>query len=102
MLGLGNYLKENGYEPSSGIIEKHTEKVLETLQGNRMDSYDVERHVYHLQYPAAATMMSRPPQILQTGKSPQKAWDWYIGIITIPERLFTKTCSMSTAVFLTG
>ena len=29
MLGLGNYLKENGYEPSSGIIEKHTEKVLE-------------------------------------------------------------------------
>ena len=29
MLGLGNYLKEKGYEPSSQIIEKHTEKVLE-------------------------------------------------------------------------
>ena len=29
MLGLGNYLKENGYEESSVIIRKHTEKVLE-------------------------------------------------------------------------
>lgn len=29
MLGLGNYLRENGYEESSVIIRKHTDKVLE-------------------------------------------------------------------------
>ena len=32
MLGLGNYLRENGYEESSVIIRRHTDRVLELCQ----------------------------------------------------------------------
>ena len=32
MLGLGNYLRENGYEESSVLIRRHTDRVLELCQ----------------------------------------------------------------------
>ena len=42
MLGLGNYLKENGYKKGSLIIEEHCNRVVDICRKFRIKAYDME------------------------------------------------------------
>ena len=81
MLGLGNYLRENGYEESSVIIRRHTDRVLELCQETGWtpmmwsDMYitaNTGGGYYHVKASTDTSCWEKPPKELG-----MVYWDYY-------------------------
>ena len=101
MLGLGNYLRENGYEESSVIIRRHTDRVLELCQETGWTPM-MWSDMYITANTGGGYYDVKASTDTSGWEKPLKNWEWYTGIITIPERIFTTICSGSTKLCQTG
>lgn len=95
MLGLGNYLHQNGYKKSSELLLEHTDRVLEICRelnlkpmmwSDMFISSNADEWYYNIE----------KTQILQTGQNRQMIQLWYTGITITQTEAYIVKCFVFT------
>lgn len=92
-LGLGNYLKENGYKNSSELIKEHCARVLEICRKLGLEPM-IWSDMYITSIPEKVTTKYRKTPIAVTGRNRLRNLVWYTGTIIMRTQKFMKKCSM--------